>query len=247
MTAYITESPVERQTLYSDSKGEQALQITASLPLKSKNLLEKIILTSSLLNRELILRGNNREMRLVNTILTSAWTLWNEMSTIIDIATLETEGLHLCFQPVAVNAAIHSILDRILPRLQSRQQILTLKLTPKSPRVMADQLRLEQILLTILSNVSQNTTAHGSIFTSTAERNKIITIKFWGDPSAAVSGITDTPRDQTEHDEDKLASGLTTELALCKYLIKLHKGRLWLPGETTAGNAFVLVMPSINN
>ncbi len=244
---YTAKAPVEGQAQLSNRKREQALQITASLPLKSKNLLEKIIITSSLLSRELILRGNNREVRLVNTILTSAWNLWNEMSTIIDTATLETEGLHLHFQPVAVNTIVHNILDQILPKLQSRQQVLTLKLSPKSCRVRADQLRLEQILLAILSNVSQNTAPRGSIYISTTEQNKTTTIKIWGEPLAADSSTPDTPYDRTEYNRDRSASSPTTELALCKYLTKLHKGKLWLPGETTPGNAFVVVLPSIGN
>lgn len=236
---------VEGQPWLGDRKREQALQITASLPLKSKNLLEKIILTSSLLNRELMLRGNNREVRLVNTILTSAWNLWTEMSTIIDIATLETEGLHLHFQLVAANSVIHNVLEQLLPKLQARQQVLTLKLSPKSPRVRADQLRLEQVLLAIVSNVSQRTATRGSIYISTTEQSKTATIKMWGEPVAADSSTPDTPYDRTEYNRDRLASSLTTELALCKYLTKLHKGKLWLPGELTAGNAFVIVLPSI--
>ncbi len=247
MSVHTTEALVKGQSQYNNKNGEQALQIAASLPLKSKNLLEKIILTSSLLNKELMLRGNGREIRLVNTILTSAWSLWNEMSTIIDIATLETEGLHLYFRPVAINGAIHCILDRVLPKLQNRQQVLTLKLTPKSPRVMADQLRLEQILLTILSQVSLNTAAHGSIFITTAEQSEIVTIKVWGEPVAAASSTTDTPYNQAGYNREKLTSGITTELALCKYLVKLHKGKLCLPDETTAGNTFVVVLPSICN
>lgn len=247
MTMHIVNLPAEGQTWRSDNKEAQALQITSSLPIKSKNLLQKIILTSSLLNRKLVLRGNNRETKLVNTILTSAWDLWNEMSTIIDIATLQVEGLHLYFQPLHVNSVIRGILDQILPRLQSRQQVLTLKLAPESPSVMADQLRLEQVLLTILSNVSQNTTIQGTIFMSTGERNEIVTIKVWGGPSSGLNGTASAPHNQTKQDGGKLTSGLSTELALCKYFIKLHKGNLWLPGETSAKGAFVLALPSIHD
>lgn len=244
---YTTKASVEGQPRSDDRKGEQALQITASLPLKSKNLLEKIILTSSLLNRELTLRGNNREARLASTILASAWNLWNEMSTIIDIATLETEGLHLHFQPLAVNSVIRSVLEQILPKLQSRQQVLTSKLSPKSPKIKADQLRLEQVLLAILSNVSQNTAPRGSVCISTTERSNTTTIKIWGEPVAAETSTPDTLYGRTEYNVDRFASSLTTELALCKYLIKLHDGRLWLPGETSPGNAFVVALPSISN
>lgn len=247
MSVHTTKTSVQEQPRLSDRKREQALQISASIPLKSKSLLEKIILTSSLLNRELMLRGNNREVRLANTILTSAWNLWNEMSNIIDIATFETEGLNLHFQPVAVNSVIHDVLEQILPKLQSYQQILTLKLSPKSPEVMADKLRLEQILLAILSNVSQNTGKHGSIHISTTEQKKTAAIRIWGEPAVAGSVTGDTPCGQTEHNGDSLASGLTIELALCKYLTKAHKGKLWLPGEITAGNAFVIALPSIDN
>ncbi len=246
MANHTTEALIKGQTLCSNRRLEQALQVAASIPLKSKNLLEKIILTSSQLNRELLLRGSNREVRLVNTILTSAWNLWNEMSAIIEIATLETEGIDLCLQPVAVNAAINNILGQVVPILHSRQQALTLKLMPKSPTVMADPLRLEQVLLTLLSNVSQNTATHGSIFTSTtAEKSKIVTVKIWGNPPATTKKTTDILHDQAEHNGCKSAPSLTTELALCKYLIKLHKGKLWLPGETIPGVAFALALPSV--
>lgn len=227
-------------------KGEQALQVAASIPLKFKNLLEKIILTSNILNRELVLRGNNREITLVKTIFNSAWELWTEMSAIIDIATLETEGLCLNFQPVAVNTTICKVLDQILPRLRNRQQLLNLKLAPKSPKVMADQLRLEQVLLTLLSNASEIAAEKSSIYASSAEQGKEVTIKIWS-YHHALSGSSLNASPPLTHDEQELTSELATELALCKYLIKLHKGKLWLPNEITSGNAFVLVLPSISN
>ncbi len=247
MTNHTAEALTKGQNLCSHLRETQALQVAASLPLKSKSLLEKIILTSSLLNKELRPRGNNREVRLVNTILASAWNLWNEMSAIIDIATLQTEGLHLCLQPVVVNTAIHNVLGQIVPTLHSRQQVLTLKLTPESPMIMADPLRLEQVLLTLLSHVSQSTAEHGSVFTSTAKQGKLVTITIWGDPSAVVENTTDIPHDQAEHKGCRSASDLAIELALSKYLIKLHKGKLWLPSETSHGVAFILALPSADN
>ncbi len=231
--------------------GEQALQLSASLPLKFKDLLQKTILAASALNREIALRGNIREIRLVNTILTSTYSLWSEVSSIINIATLETEGFYLQSQPVDINTAIYNVIDQILPKLHRNQQQLTLRLAPKACKVMADPLRLEQVLLTILSNVSENTPQGNNIYTSSEEQSDTVVIKIWGDPPATdtnSANMRPQPRYSLESNEDKTISSSEPAigLALCKYLIKLHNGKMWLPSEMADKNTFVIVLPSVN-
>jgi len=236
----------------SNHTGEQALQLSASLPLKFKDLLQKTILAASALNRELALRGNIREIRLVNTILTSTCSLWSEVSSIINIATLETEGLYLQPQPMDINTAIYNSINQILPKLHRNQQQLTLRLAPKACKVMADPLRLEQVLLTIFSSVSENTPQGNNIYASSAEQGDSVVIKIWGDPPATDASLADTrphPRHSLESNEDKTTPGseLAIGLALCKYLIKLHNGKMWLPDEIADKNTFVIVLPPIND
>lgn len=230
--------------------GEQALQITASVPLKFKTLLQKIIVSASTLSKELALRGNSRENRLVNTILTSAWSLWAEVSSLIDIATLETEGLYLDLQQTAINTKIYEALERIISTLYHRQQTLTLRLAQKSPIVMADPLRLEQVLLTILATISENVPAGSEIYLLSAEKDNAVIIKIWGDIPIPIGETVKNPSHlcyPSKHDIAKTTFNQSIELALCKYLVKLHKGKMLLPGEAINNNAFTIILPSINH
>lgn len=242
---------IEEQKI-SNHTGEQALQLSASLPLKFKDLLQKTIMAASALNRELTLRGNIREIRLVNTILSSICSLWSEVSSIINIATLETEGLLLQPQPMDINTAIYDVVDEILPKLHRNQQRLTLRLTPKACKVIADPLRLKQVLLTIFSIVSKITPQGNNLYASSEEQGDSIVIRIWGDSPVTDANSTDIrphSRCSLESNEDKTTSSSepAVGLALCKYLIKLHNGKMWLPGEMADKNTFVIILPSIND
>jgi signal transduction histidine kinase len=107
---------------------------------------------------------------------------------------------------------------------------------------MADQYRLEQVLTAILSKASAATAENGSIQISLIEQEKTVTLRIWGHPQLTKEDTANAPQDRYSNEETA-----SIELALCRYLIKLHKGKLWLPNDKTSGNAFVLVLPSITN
>ena len=127
----------------------------------------------------------------------------------------------------------------------SRGQSLLMDLPPSLPRVWADEARLRQVMLNLLSNACKFTPEGGSITIRAKEDNGnlVVEVKDTG------PGVTEEeqlrlfqPYHRTERDRERL-SGLGLGLALSKTLVELHKGQIWVESKRGEGAAFSFSLP----
>ena len=127
----------------------------------------------------------------------------------------------------------------------SRGQSLLMDLPPSLPRVWADEARLRQVMLNLLSNACKFTPEGGSItIRAKADNgNLVVEVKDTG------PGVTEEeqlrlfqPYYRTERDRERL-SGLGLGLALSKTLVELHKGQIWVESKRGEGAAFSFSLP----
>lgn len=156
------------------------------------------------------------------------------------------EGFSLELEPTDIYAIAHKAADQILPIVHSRDQSLTLNVMPRLPEITADSLRIEQILLHLLYNATQFTPDGGSISLSASRKDSYIVIEI------EYGGSSIPPEDQHEvfqpyyrfkSDGEKDFPGAGLGLALCKHLVELHGGTMWLKSEQGKGNTLALALP----
>jgi signal transduction histidine kinase len=124
-------------------------------------------------------------------------------------------------------------------------QSLNLALASSLPLVWADEERLQQVVLNLLINASKFTPEGGKITMKAKQKN-----------SALVVEIQDTGPGIPEEEQQRLfqpyhrqlsdrehLSGLGLGLALCKYLVELHDGQIWVESEAGKGSTFGFSMP----
>ncbi len=149
-------------------------------------------------------------------------------------------------EPTGIDAIAYKVVDQILPIVHSRDQSLALDVTSYLPEIAADALRIEQILLYLLSNAVKFTPDGGSISFSAASNSGFIVIK------VRDSGCCIPPEEQQEifqpyyrlkGDNEKDSPGVGLGLALCKHLVELHGGRIWVESEQGKGNTFAFALP----
>ena len=115
--------------------------------------------------------------------------------------------------------------------------------------IFADERRLRQVIFNLLSNAVKFTPDGGKV-TVTARRIP-------GEPEQIECSVEDTgigireeDRPRLFHPFEQLASVLTKEhtgtglgLALCKRIVELHGGRIWVEGEFGKGSRFTFIFP----
>jgi two-component system NtrC family sensor kinase len=240
-------TPPREQSL---DRAKQILELISFLTHELKSPLTSIITSASLLAEELALPQDDAKTKLISNILASAHNLEARASELLNLARLEAEGFHLELELTDINTIVYKVVDQLLPIVRSRDQSLTLNLTPRIPKISVDALRVEQILLNLLSNATKFTPKGGSISISTDKQNGLMVIEIQD------SGPSIQPEEQhkvfqpfyrLKSNNKEHIPGAGLGLALCKHLVELHGGKIWVESEQGKGNTFVFTLPLGNN
>ncbi|HIE17889.1 MAG TPA: hypothetical protein EYP71_06800 [Dehalococcoidia bacterium] len=164
----------------------------------------------------------------------------------------QQEGLSLnssCLELEAtnINLIASRAITQALPLIRSHNQSLTLNLTPRLPKIAADPLRIEQVLLNLISNAVNLTPNGGNISISAYERQGFVLV------SITDSGTTIPPEKRQEifkphcYLEDNRGQQIPEiglGLSLCRYFVELHGGTIWLETKgRSKGNTFTFALP----
>jgi len=227
------------------TQARQTIELISFLMHEFKTPLTSIITSAGLLAEELPLSPDDPKTRLISNILTSAYNLEARASELLDLAKLEAEGFQLELEPADINTVIYNAVDQISPTINSRNQSLTLNLAHHLPKTIADSLRIEQVLLNLLSNATKFTPEGGSISLTSTKQNDHIVIKVQDSGSSIpleeqtkVFQLYYRLRDAKEH-----IPGTGLGLALCKHLIELHGGTIWVESQQSKGSTFAFSLP----
>jgi signal transduction histidine kinase len=162
-----------------------------------------------------------------------------------DFAKLQNTEIKLKVRVVDMNKIIERANLLVSGLLQTRNQSLNCELDRSGRLIKADPDRVIQILLNLLTNASK----YGQPY-------KEIGIKTYPKDGYLVTEIKDTAASLEGDDKEflfkpyKLArqrgsGGLGLGLYICKQLVELHGGKIWLEAEVS-GNMFKFSLPLSN-
>ncbi len=242
------QATIQREQLPSSAK--QTLELIAFLTYDFKSQLTSINSSVSLLAERLANSHNDFETKLIGNILASHHYLEARTSELLALVKLQVDGCHLEFELTDIDAIVHRVIEQLSPIISNREQSLTLNLTPNTRKIIADSLRIEQVLHNLLSNASKSTPTGGSISLSTAKQDGYMVIKIQ-DSSPCIPRIAQRelfqPYCRLTGDKDTQIPGTGFGLALCKHLVELHGGRIWVENEENNGNTFAFTLPLNHN
>jgi len=208
----------------------------------------KTPLTSALASSELLAAQLQDEplLTLARNINRGASNLNNRIDELLDLAKGEMGMLQLKLEPVDPLELLRAAFDDMAPVISSRKQFSTLELHVSFPTVYADENRLRQVVLNLLSNASKFTPEGGKITLRAREKasDLIVEVQDTG-PGIAEENhqLLFEPYHRLEGDRERL-SGLGLGLALCKTLVELHGGRIWLHSHLGEGSTFGFSVPA---
>ncbi len=229
-----------RQQLEAEIK--KRIEFTRALVHELKTPLTPMLSSSELLVEEL---KEDPWLKLARNIYRGASNLNRTIDELLDIARGELGMLDVHPRPTDALPLLRDVVDEMSPVTTGRGQSLTLEAPPSLPAVEADVNRLRQILLNLLNNASKFTPSGGHINLKVVPQTDKVVIEVQ-DTGPGISQENQDrlfqPYYRVEYDRQHY-SGLGIGLALCKTLIELQNGEIWVKSEVGEGTTFGFYLP----
>ena len=170
------------------------------------------------------------------------------ISDLLDVAHIETGNLSVAPGPVDVAVLVDEARSTFLSG--GGRHTLHMDLAPDLPWVMADRLRIVQVLGNLLSNAARHSPEASSIRVSAVREGVHVAVSV-ADDGMGVSAdlLPHLFRKFSRIDGDDRGSGIAGSglgLAICKGIVEAHGGRIWAEsGGPGLGARFTLTLPAV--
>jgi signal transduction histidine kinase/DNA-binding response OmpR family regulator len=198
---------------------------------------------------------NERQARYASLIYDSGRQLVRVIDEILDLTSMETGQMALNWQPVKIAA----VCDRAWMQVQQLQSIpekfsnassleiqFTLQIEPGLETMVADELRLRQMLIHLLSNALKFTSPGGAMGLKVSRWEGWIAFTVWdtgiGIP-AEKQHLIFQKFQQLENPLTRQFKGIGLGLALTQRLARLHGGDISFISQEGKGSQFTLLLP----
>ena len=207
----------------------------------------KTPLTPIMSSSDLLVSGLKEEpwLSVAQNIQRGAINLNKRIGELLDLARGEIGMLRLNPKRVDFLKQLQHVGSEMSVVASSNGQTLKVELPPSLPLPWADEDRLRQITQNLLVNATKFTPEGGTITLRAKEENSSIVVEVqdtgYGIPEEEQRRLF-RPYHRQTGDREHL-SGLGLGLALCKNLVQLHGGRIWVQSQEGKGAMFSFSIP----
>jgi signal transduction histidine kinase len=192
---------------------------------------------------------NPTQMEYLGIARDSCHQLAGCINDLLDATRLDTGKLTIHLQPVALDELAERVAGSLKPAFARKKITLDQRIQSNLPRVPADEYRVTQVINNLLSNGLKFTPSGGSIVLKVGEAKANAE---WLEVSVSDTGCG-IAKEHREHIFDRLyqvkagdaatGQGLGLGLYLCRELVQLHGGNIWVESEPDRGSTFTFVLP----
>jgi signal transduction histidine kinase len=181
----------------------------------------------------------------MTAIRSSGQHLLGLINDILDLAKVEAGKLELHKAPLALEPLLDEMYRTASALLIDRPVAIEREWDGRLPTLPADQTRVRQVLLNLLSNASKFTD-HGEI--ALGARVEGHEVRVWVRDTGIGIARADQARifgefEQAQVDDSRKRGGTGLGLSICRWLVELHGGRIWLESEPGKGSTFSFTLP----
>jgi signal transduction histidine kinase len=181
----------------------------------------------------------------LHTVITSGKRLASLVDDILDFSKLKEKGLELSLKPVNTRVMAEVVLRISSPLLEGKDILLSNDIDPDSPPVLADEDRLQQILLNLVGNAIKFThEGEVRLFSEVREGYVAISISDTGIgiPNEKAAAVFKS-FEQVDASTSREYGGTGLGLSVTKQLVELHGGEIGFESEVGVGSTFTFTLP----
>ena len=165
---------------------------------------------------------------------------------LLDASRLQAGRLLVELEPVMVGALVERAVAVRRPALAETGHAVVLRLPHQDVEVLADPLRIEEILDNLLQNAARYSDAGAQVEVNVVsdDDSVLITVRDHGD------GVPEEDRERVfesfyrgEAARARRSRGIGLGLAICRGLVEAQNGRIWVEGASGGGAVFLVSLP----
>lgn len=192
--------------------------------------------------------GNiNREQRqCLNDILTSGKQMLSLIEDYLDLSKMESGKIEFNPKDTAITRMLASLYNILMAIVARKKQSLDVRVAEGLPWVYADEARIRQVIINLVSNAAKFTPEGGNIKIE-AKMNR----------GGCQVSVEDNGIGMRKEEQDRIFdafykvidSGIKQEdgtglgLTICKQIVEQHGGQIWVESEYGKGSRFSFTLP----
>ena len=221
-------------------------EFLASMSHELRTPLNAVIGFSDVLLERMFGDLNDRQDEYLHDIRDSGRHLLELINEILDLSKVEAGRMELDLAPVSLSHVLEHGCAMVRERAAREGVSLTLECDPGVGLVAADELKLKQVVLNLLTNAVKFTRAGGSVHVSTrvAGEQAEVVVRDTG------IGIAEEEQERVFEAFQRGGRGARTStegtglgLTLSKRIVELHGGRMWMRSRLGEGSTFAFAIP----
>jgi two-component system, NtrC family, sensor kinase len=236
---------IEEKSRELETASRHKSEFLANMSHELRTPLNAIIGFSEVLSERMFGEINDKQAEYIGDILESGRHLLSLINDILDLSKIEAGRMELELSDFDLPTTIENTLTLVRERAVRRGIELRRTVDEHLGAVRADERKVKQVLLNLLSNALKFTPEGGRIDVRAAVRDGTAEI------SVMDTGVGIAPEDQEAVFEEfrqvgtaaKKVEGTGLGLAISRKFIELHGGRIWVKSQIGTGSTFAFTIP----
>ncbi len=194
--------------------------------------------------QETLVNDPTTARRFLNNIEVEVDALSLLVQELLELARIESGKLPLQMKVIDPGAVISSAIERLRIQAERKNLSFSTDLPANIPEVLADPIRLEQVLVNLLHNAIKFTPP-GGVIKIYVELTPM-TITFVVEDNGIGISSKDLPRIFERFykgDRSRAGEGTGLGLAIARHLVEAHGGNIWAESEEGKGSSFYFSIP----
>jgi len=200
---------------------------------------------------EMILNGeagqvNNEQHGYLEVVQNSTDKLMILVNDLLDISRIEAGRIELKLKKISLKNVIQSVINTVQKQIDEKELKVEIQMPDEDIKVLADNVRLSQILTNLISNTCKYTDKDGKISISTHPVDNFVQVDIKD------NGIGISEEDQSriftrffrvDNSLTRKTGGTGLGLSITKSLVEMQGGKIWVASNPGEGSTFSCTIP----